>query len=680
MNTYKRKNFLYPQTKDKPKYWVSILSDSGKKWCLADPKANRLALALMDMQAILGGAASHWGGPSAFVEIVSALYALVFAKANEKNCHWQDLFHLINDAGHCENGLYAIKANYGLGGLSFKDLKGFRSLNSVLTGHGEAHLFPEAVYLSNGPLASTLAQAQGLCMSDCLTKSNRHTIVLMSDGACMEGEAKEAFTSIPGFFNKKQMNPFTVIVSDNNTKLSGRIDKDSYSLDPFFKSLEALGWEFIEIPVANDLKNCLNTLEKLLFYSPSKPPARPTFIRAKTIKGYGVKATETSESGGHGFPLKDTTHLKELLEEISKDIPPEFMDWCNELEAQDKKKKKILKDKNINSSLKKIKVQAGIGKAMIHCREKNWPVVSISADLQGSTGVQPFRKAFPQFSFDVGVAEANMVSLATGFSKQGFIPVVDTFTQFGVTKGALPLFMANLSQAPVIAVFSHAGLQDAADGASHQSLTYIAKTCALPRTDVYCLSSSEEAFSLLIQAIESFKLDYEKGNIPRTKIFFLGREVFPASYLSKEYSYQLGRSQIIFSHLEQKQPAKKAVTILACGPLLEQALEAGQLLAQKSWQVIVLNASIINHPDMETLISCLNKTNCNLLTIEDHYLIGGMASLVSHQLALRGINVTLKSLAVRSDFGRSAYKSIELYEKEKLSASNIIACAEGLYP
>jgi len=57
-----------------------------------------------------------------------------------------------------------------------------------------------------------------------------------------------------------------------------------------------------------------------------------------------------------------------------------------------------------------------------------------------------------------------------------------------------------------------------------------------------------------------------------------------------------------------------------------------------------------------------------------------MASLVSHQLALRGINVTLKSLAVRSDFGRSAYKSIELYEKEKLSASNIIACAEGLYP
>src|SRR5690606_31381533 len=104
---------------------------------------------------------------------------------------------------------------------------------------------------------------------------------------------------------------------------------------------------------------------------------------------------------------------------------------------------------------KKDKIQAGFPKAMIAAAEKGLPVVSISADLQGSTGVAPFRAKFPQFSPEVGVAESNMISTAAGYSRLGYIPVVDTFVQFGVTKGALPLCMANISQAPVIAVFSH---------------------------------------------------------------------------------------------------------------------------------------------------------------------------------------------------------------------------------
>ncbi len=666
---FKRKSLLFSQTKDKPKYSVSVESKKGDKWELADPRITRVALSLMDMQAGLGGAASHWGGPSAFAELVSALYAVVFQLANKEKRPWYDLFHLINDAGHCENGLYAIKANYGLGGLGFEDLKGFRSINSVLTGHGEAHLFPEGVYLSNGPLASTLAQAQGLCMADSLAGLKRSTVVLMSDGACMEGEAKEAFNSIPGFFEKDKMNPFVVIVSDNNTKLTGRIDKDSFSLNPFFKSLGTLGWEYKGLKSGHDLKSCLDTIEEVLTSPFSSLKKRPVFIHARTIKGYGAKATELADHGGHGFPLKNTEKLLDFLEEVygGKNIPDEFIKWAKELEEQNQKKEA---EKKLSSGIKKIKVQAGIGQAMIDCREKKGlPVVSVSADLQGSTGVMPFRKKFPDFSFDVGVAEANMVSLAAGFSKEGFIPVVDTFTQFGVTKGALPLFMANLSQAPVIAVFSHAGFQDAADGASHQSLTYLAQTSSLPMTDVYCLSSSAEAFSLMTQAIESFSEAYKEGKAPRTKIFFLGRETFSPSYLPDGYDYEMGKAQIIYSHLKGK---GKALTLWAAGPLLEQALMAGEMLVKKGWKVIVANASIINHPDMETLVSCLEKTDFRLLTIEDHRLIGGMGSLVAHALAMKKVKVDMSSVAVKSDFGRSAYKSLDLYKREKLSAEGII--------
>ena len=673
IKNFKRRNLLFSQTKAKPKYFVSIEDGKGEKWELADPRITRLALALMDMQAGLGGAASHWGGPSAFAEIVSALYAVVFKLANKEDCPWYDLFHLINDAGHCENGLYAIKANYGMG-VSFTDLRGFRSIDSPLTGHGEAHLFPEGVYLSNGPLGSTLAQAQGLCMADRLSGLKRSTLVLMSDGACMEGEAKEAFNSVPGFFQKNKMNSFIVIVSDNNTKLSGRIDKDSFSLGPFFRSLETLGWKYVELPSAHDLQSCVNILEEVLTLSFSTLKARPVFIHAKTIKGYGVEATQMANHGGHGFPLKNTEKLLEFLEEIygGKDIPTEFVNWAEELDQQSQELNKK-KSSLTFSGEKKVKVQEGIGQAMIHCREtKALPVVSVSADLQGSTGVFPFRKKFPDYSFDVGVAEANMVSLAAGFSKQGFIPVVDTFTQFGVTKGVLPLFMANLSQAPVIAVFSHAGFQDAADGASHQCLTYLAKTCALPMTDVYCLSSCEEAFSLMSQVIESFAQAYKEGKVPKTKIFFLGRETFPPAYLLEGYSYELGKAQIVYSQLENK---GKALTLWAAGPLLEQALKAGQILFEKGWKVLVVNASIINYPDMETLLSCLERTDFRLLTVEDHRLPGGMGSLVAHALIMKGVSVDMHSLAVQSDFGRSAYKSSQLYKKEKLLAEDIAKTA-----
>ena len=71
-----------------------------------------------------------------------------------------------------------------------------------------------------------------------------------------------------------------------------------------------------------------------------------------------------------------------------------------------------------------MKIQKGVGKALCEMYEKNHPLVSISADLQGSTGVADFRKKYPRASFEVGVAEANMVSLAVGLSKQGFIPLL----------------------------------------------------------------------------------------------------------------------------------------------------------------------------------------------------------------------------------------------------------------
>ena len=683
---------LSSQFLDQPKYSCKVILSNGSEIFISDPKAVRAMLALMDMQAVLGGAASHWGGPSAFLEIFSALMGWVFHQSK----NWYEHYHIVNDAGHCENGLYAVKANYEYAGLKIHDLKQFRSISSFLTGHGEAHLFPEGVYLSNGPLSSTLAQAQGLCVADRLQNKKRTTVVLSSDGALMEGEAKEALASIPGFASKKRLNPFVLIISDNNTKLSGRIDEDSFSMQPTLNSLSILGWKTVSLNSAHNLQETILCLEKVF---KEVSPDQPIAVQAKTTKGYGVQKTETSASGGHGFPLKNPQDLTAFLNEIYKGetVPEEFLKWSQEMVHlfNQKKSNSVQKTQTLNPAFQKDfetknnkdlemkyeKVQVGVSQALIKKREEGFPIVSVSSDLQGSTGVMGFRKKFPEHSFDVGVAEANMVSMAVGLSKQGFIPVVDTFAQFGVSKGALPLFMAVLSQAPVIAFFSHIGFQDAADGASHQCLSYLAQTGSIPHTYIYTLSSSAEAQSLTEQAIVQFKK--EKKNF----IFFLGRENFPSSYLPSKYSYQLNKAQLVFStfikdyaHSPQalqtqlKQSSrkfKKTCTLTVTGTLLGEAVKAGKILAEEGWGVHVVHSSIINEPDVETIQSCLNQTQGNLLTIEDHQLKGGMGAFLSQALALNRIPFQIHSLGVQGEFGRSAYQAIDLYRLHGLDHTAI---------
>ncbi len=650
---------LFTQPSSLPKFAVPIKDSSGNVFHLPDPKATRALLACMDMEAGLGGAASHWGGPSAFAEIMSSLHSLLFWTAKQKKQNWFDLFHLINDAGHCENGLYALKANYGCAGLNIEHLKKFRSVESFLTGHGEAHLFPKGVYLSNGPLGSTVAQAQGLCMADKLLGNSRMTITTLSDGACMEGETKEALSAIPGFAQKNQLNPFLLLISDNNTKLTGRIDEDSFSLQPFLKSLQAMGWDSSWISKGNHLETVFFSLKESLEKA-QKNPQNPMALIFKTQKGFGVKQTVEDSSGGHGFPLKTPEKLLDFIQEIyeGKNPPHEIYKWVEDIQSRYKK--------NPPSPLPLKKTQAGISKALIEQKQKGVPIVSISSDLQGSTGLAGFRKEFPEYSFDVGVAEANMISSAVGFSKQGFLPVVDTFAQFAVTKGSLPLIMSALSQAPVIGVFSHGGFQDAADGASHQALSYFANTISLPKTRVYALSCAEEAYHLLSQAVKIFYQERKAGTVPESQIFFLGRETFPESFSASSYS--LNRAQVLLNNSKQTKP----VLIVTCGPLVQEALLAGKNLSQRGQGVVVINSPCVSHPDTKNIAHWLNICGGRLLTVEEHQIKGGMASTLILSLTEAGANISqIKCLAVRGTFGRSAYKALDLYKLFGLDRDSI---------
>lgn len=642
------------------------MSADGTQVELADPKSTRALVSLMDMFAVLGGAASHYGGPAAFAELMSATHGLMFLKSSKQKKQWHEQYHFVNDAGHCENGLYALKANYELAHLTLDSLKQFRSITSPLTGHGEVHLFSEGVFLSNGPLGSALPQTLGLALGEKLSGKMRTTICSISDGGCMEGEAREALASIPGLAAKGLLAPYLLIISDNNTKLSGRIDKDSFSMAPTFASLKTLGWDVIDLQKGNDLQACFDSINQALDRI-QKNPQVPVVIHARTVKGIGTKKTAESSSGGHGFPLKSPKELSTFLSEIydGKDYPKEFDLWIEELIA--------LENKIIASGKKDSgeKIQKGVASALIQCRKNGLPVISVTSDLPGSTGVADFRKEFPESSFDVGIAESNMVSAAAGLSKLGFIPVVDTFAQFGVTKGALPLTMASLSEAPIIGIFSHTGFQDAADGASHQALSYAAMLSSIPYVDTYNLSCSEEAHQLVVQAIESFQAQLSRKEVPRSKIFFLGRENFPKNYGNSVF--KLGQSQIISENLKTKN-----VMILASGSTVPSAVSAAQILEKENIGSVVVNQSQLNKFDAEFFASVLKKTQGHWIIVEDHQKIGGLGQALQAFLNENRIQNQVIHLGVNGEFGQSAYTAEELYHKHGMSADHIVKAARKL--
>lgn len=652
-----------------PKYAVNVNNADGEAVTVADPNATRAAVALMNIHAVTGGAACHWGGPAAFAEIMAATHAIMFATEGRP---WHEAFNFINDAGHTENGVYALRANYNFDGQDYTALRGFRGIHSKLTGHGESHLNPEGVLISNGPLGSGLPQAQGLAIGDQLAGNDRVTVCTISDGAMMEGEAKESLAAIPGLAVKGHMNPFVLILSDNDTKLSGRITNDSFSMQPSFEAIGTLGWNVIKVEDGHDLQAVYSALESG-FAAAKADPAKPVCLWVKTIKGKGITATEENDSGGHGFPLGNAEKIVDWIQEIygDADAPAEFLDWANELNAEWKvaEEAKTAAPASEAPAVKKSKVQAGLAKGAIRAAQEGAPVFSVSSDVQGSTGISAFQKAIDGRFIEVGIAEANMISTGAGLSKVGFVPIVDTFGQFGVTKGNLPLTMAALSQGPVIAMFSHVGFQDAADGASHQATTYLAAVGAIPHTTVIVPSCPDEAEEFMYQAIKRFEADRAGGKDGESYIFFVGRENYPLSWVDNPV-YEWGKAQVLREGND--------VVLVGSGVLLNRVIEAGEQLATEGINATVINNPFVNQVDLGTIGAAVNAAGGRLVTIEDHQVKGGMGAQVSHALSNAGIAHRIKTLGVAGEFGQSAYKADQLYDKFGLNVEGVKVATKEL--
>jgi transketolase len=221
----------------------------------------------------------------------------------------------------------------------------------------------------------------------------------------------------------------------------------------------------------------------------------------------------------------------------------------------------------------------------------------------------------------------------------------------------------------VIAVFSHVGFQDAADGASHEATTYFAATSPIPHTEVVACSCADEAEAFMYEAIKRVATARTKGEDGETVIFFVGREKYPVHLLDNA-KYEWGKAQVLAEG--------KDVVIVACGPLVGRAIEARRLLEGKGVSATVISNPFINRVDLQTIGAAVRTCSGRIVTIEDHQIICGMGAQIAHALSQAGITHRMRSLGMRGEFGRSAWVAEELYQASGLTAAGLVEAAQGL--
>ncbi|PWB39161.1 MAG: transketolase [Parcubacteria group bacterium] len=303
-----------------------------------------------------------------------------------------------------------------------------------------------------------------------------------------------------------------------------------------------------------------------------------------------------------------------------------------------------------NKLLKK-STRQGFGDALLALAKNNKNIVVVSADLAESTRVQKFGQKYPERFVEVGVAEQNAMGIAAGLALSGKIPFVASFGVFSPGRNWDQLRVSVCySKANVKIVSTHTGLAVGEDGASHQALEDIALTRVLPNLTVIAPADYNETVAVT-KAIAKH---------PGPVYLRLARQNSPV-FTKINSIFKIGRAEILLRGND--------ITLIACGPVIYEALLAAHELAKKKIRVEIINCPTIKPLDKKTILRSVKKTK-KLITLEDHQKAGGLGSALAEMLSQ---NYPVKSIimGVNDTFGESG-KPDQLWDKYGLSKKHIV--------
>ena len=287
------------------------------------------------------------------------------------------------------------------------------------------------------------------------------------------------------------------------------------------------------------------------------------------------------------------------------------------------------------------------GEALVELGKTNDKIVVLDADLASATMTGTFRKAFPDRHFEMGIAEANLVTVATGMSTMGLIPFASTFAVFA---GRCFEQIRNSVCYPhnnVKFAFTHAGLTVGEDGGSHQAIEDIALMRVLPGMTVICPADANETLKAVKAAVEIDGPVYLRLARLPTAVF----DDMPFT-VGKGNVLREGKDGVIFTY----------------GTMVEVSLDAAKMLADKGMDVAVINMHTIKPLD-EALVKAYAAKVGKVFVVEEHNVIGGLGEAVASVLAGTGTFV-FEKIGVEDVFGQSG-KPLDVLREYGLCADQI---------
>ena len=298
-----------------------------------------------------------------------------------------------------------------------------------------------------------------------------------------------------------------------------------------------------------------------------------------------------------------------------------------------------------------IPTRDGFGKEIVEIGKTNEKVVVLSADLEDATRAEYFKDAFPERFFNLGIAEQDVIGTAAGLTFHGFIPVATSFAVF-MTNRAYDMIRMDVcyNNCNVKIVCSHTGVTVGEDGASAQCLEDFAIMRVLPNMKVICPVDSLEAQKATRAIIQ------EEGPM------YLRTSRAPFPLLTKASDpFVIGRANVM-------RPGKD-VTIIACGLMVYEALQAAEILMKENIDAKVVNMHTIKPIDAQMIADSIQETGA-IVTAEEHQANGGLGSAVA-EVVVTTCPVPMEMIAVQDSFGETGSPQ-ELLEAYHLKSADIV--------
>ena len=295
------------------------------------------------------------------------------------------------------------------------------------------------------------------------------------------------------------------------------------------------------------------------------------------------------------------------------------------------------------------------GKALARLAKERDDVVVLDADLAGSTKTSEFKKVAPERFVEVGIAEQDMIGVASGLAASGKTVFASTFAVFATGRcwEQIRLAVAYPKQNVKI-VSTHCGISVGEDGASHQALEDIAIMRAIPNMVVISPADAHQAYAATMAIAEERGPCYMR----------LGRADFPLIY-AEDVKFEIGKADILREGSD--------VTLIGTGQMVSYCLDAAKALSEEGISAEVINISTIKPLDADAVIGSVKKTGC-AVTAEEHSIIGGLGSAVAEAIS-ESCPVPLVRVGTKDTFGESG-KAEMLMEKYGLTAKDIVKAAK----